>query len=140
MRGMQVRPPASFHPCGSPHMTDPGIPPLPSILPLAFQDIFFLDIPRLHPDFHLKLPRYAKTSPPQNPLHSFTPWCATIYRHPFGHSSLSNSFEILGLEDPGKDRSRDGQTLRPTFPFLALPDSASASPSQLCPRPPGSTL
>ena len=49
-------------------MTSPGIPPLPSVLPLAISRPLLPDVPRLHPDFHVQLPRCAKTLPsPRTP-------------------------------------------------------------------------
>lgn len=53
--------------------------PLPSILPLASLGKFYLDIPRLHPDFHL---RYAETFPSTRTPFAFTPWCFTIFYMP----------------------------------------------------------
>lgn len=42
--------------------------------------------------------------------------------------SISNSCETLSLEGPGKDRSRDGQTLTHLFlPFLPLPAAPQAA-------------
>lgn len=95
-----------------------------SILLLASLGKFYLDIPRLHPDFHLlNLLRYADTFPSTRTPFAFTPWCFTTSHIP-STTHLPPTLVRSGKTGQGMVELSDP-------PFPPLPSPPSCVPGRL---------